>query len=292
MLALSAEGTLPKVDYAIFADTGWEPKAVYDHLDRLEKEIARPAGIPIFRVSSGNIRNDALDPDHRFASMPLHILNKDGRAGMTRRQCTGEYKIKPIKKKVRELLGYPYPTRIPKGVFVEQWVGISTDEFHRAKDADVKYMRNRHPLITDMNWSRSDCIRYLTSRGLASTPKSSCLGCPFHGNAQWRHIRDESPEEWQDVVEFDAAIRKGNARANASGNRLLGQAFLHRSRVPLAEAPIDHVTAAEWAARQHQLGDGETPDVDEAEHGVADGCSPWACRGEVEPVQGDFGLAS
>ncbi|MFE6031627.1 hypothetical protein ACFQ6A_39325, partial [Streptomyces niveus] len=50
MLALSAEGTIPRVDYAIFADTGWEPKAVYDHLDRLEKEIAGPAGIPIFRV--------------------------------------------------------------------------------------------------------------------------------------------------------------------------------------------------------------------------------------------------
>lgn len=294
MLALSAEGILPRVDYAIFADTGWEPKAVYDHLDRLEREVAEPAGIPILRVSSGNIRIDALDPDHRFASMPLHILNKDGRAGMTRRQCTGEYKIKPIKKKVRELLGYPYPTRIPKDVFVEQWVGISTDEFHRAKDADVKYMRNRHPLITDMNWSRSDCIRYLTSRGLADTPKSSCLGCPFHGNAQWRHIRDTSPEEWRDVVEFDAAIRQGNARANATGNRLLGEAFLHRSRVPLSEAPIDHVTAAEWAARQRELDDGQEPEVDEAELGVADGCSPWACRGDAEsqPVQGDFGLAS
>jgi hypothetical protein len=31
-------------------------------------------------------------------------------------RSTGEYKIKPIKKKVRELLGYPYPIRIPKGV--------------------------------------------------------------------------------------------------------------------------------------------------------------------------------
>lgn len=45
---------------------------------------------------------------------------------MTRRQRTGEYKIKPIKKKVREILDYPYPTRVPKGVFVEQWVGISS----------------------------------------------------------------------------------------------------------------------------------------------------------------------
>jgi hypothetical protein len=241
----------------------------------------------VLRVSAGNIRDDALDPNRRFASMPLYILNQDGKQGMTRRQCTGEYKIKPIKKKVRELLGYPYPQHIPKGVFVEQWIGISTDEFHRAKDADVRYMRNVHPLI-DLGWSRSDCVRYLTSLGFADTPKSSCLGCPFHGNAQWRHIRDTSPEEWQDVVAFDAAIRKGNARANAAGNRLLGQAFLHRSRVPLDEAPIDHVTAAERAALQ-----GEPADAEELEHGVTDGCSPWACRGDTEaPMQDDFGLAS
>ncbi|WP_408992095.1 hypothetical protein [Streptomyces sp. 1268] len=293
MLALSARGVLPKADAAIFADTGWEPRSVYRHLDRLEKEIAEPAGIPIFRVSAGNIRDDALDPHHRFASMPLYILNQDGRPGMTRRQCTGEYKIKPIKKKVRELLGYPYPARIPRDVCVEQWVGISTDEFHRAKDSDVKYMRNRHPLI-ELDWSRSDCVRYLTSLGLADTPKSSCLGCPFHGNAQWRSIRDEYPEEWEDVVDFDARIREGNARANAFGNRLLGQAFLHRSRVPLSEAPIDHVTAAEWAARQQEVDENNGPvDPEELERGVADGCSPWSCRGsEPEPVRDDFGLAS
>ncbi|MFD8351470.1 hypothetical protein ACFV1X_21335 [Streptomyces coelicoflavus] len=290
MLALSTQGLLPKVDYAIFADTGWEPRAVYSHLDRLERDIAGPAGIPILRVSSGNIRADALNPDRRFASMPLYVLNKDGKPGMTRRQCTGEYKIKPIKKKVREILGYPYPARIPKDVFAEQWVGISTDEFHRAKDADVKYMRNRHPLI-DMGWSRSDCVRYLTSLGLADTPKSSCLGCPFHGNAQWRSIRDNSPKEWEDVVAFDAAIRKGNARANATGNRLLGEAFLHRSRVPLSEAPIDHVTASEWAAMQQEL-TADGPDLEEWEQGVVDGCSPWACRGETDQMQGDFGLAS
>lgn len=286
LLALSAEGTLPKVDYAIFADTGWEPQAVYAHLDRLEREIAAPAGIPVLRVSISNIRDDALDPQHRFASMPLHILNQDGKAGMTRRQCTGEYKIKPIKKQVRELLGYPYPARIPREVFVEQWVGISTDEFHRAKDADVKYMRNRHPLI-DLGWSRADCVRYLSSLNLADTPKSSCLGCPFHGNAQWRHIRDTSPAEWADVVAFDAAIRQGNARANAGGNRLLGEAFLHRSRVPLDEAPIDHVTPSERAALA--LG---ADDADELENGVVDGCSPWACRGDADAVQDDFGLAA
>ncbi|MEV3857017.1 hypothetical protein AB0J38_22135 [Streptomyces sp. NPDC050095] len=215
--------------------------------------------------------------------------------GMTRtsevQRSTGEYKVKPIKKQVRALLGYPYPKRVPKDVFVEQWVGISTDEFHRAKDSDVAYMRNRHPLISDMDWSRSDCLRYLSSIGLDSTPKSSCLGCPYHGNAQWRHIRDTSPAEWQDVVAFDAAIRKGNARATAQGRPLLGTAYLHCSRVPLGKAPIDHVTAAEWAARQQQLD--QTPvDADEAEQGVVGGCSPWTCRGDSLPSQNEFDLAS
>ncbi|MFD4829143.1 hypothetical protein ACFWPV_04685 [Streptomyces uncialis] len=92
------------------------------------------------------------------------------------------------------------------------------------------------------------------------------------------------------MVAFDAAIRQGNARANASGSPLLGQAFLHRSRVPLSEAPIDHVTAAERAARRQDL-DSAGPDADELETGVADGCSPWARR-EPGPEQGDFGLAA
>ncbi|MEE1829302.1 hypothetical protein PUT24_00010, partial [Streptomyces sp. SP17KL33] len=106
-----------------------------------------------------------------------------------------------------------------------------------------------HPLIA-LGWTRTDCTRYLSSIGLDNTPKSSCLGCPFHGNAQWRNIRAISPGDWADVVAFDAAIRQGNARAYASGNPLLGEAFLHRSRIPLSQAPIDHVTAAERAAMQ------------------------------------------
>ncbi len=116
------------------------------------------------------------------------------------------------------------------------------------------------------------------------------LGCPFHGNAQWRHIRDTSPSEWADVVEFDAAIRQGNARANASGSRLRGEAFLHRSRLPLSQAPIDYVTATERAARRASSDEDE---ADVLENGVEDGCSPWACRGDAGALTQDgFGLAT
>ncbi|MFF3313360.1 hypothetical protein [Streptomyces sp. NPDC002952] len=88
-------------------------------------------------------------------------------------------------------------------------------------------------------------------------------------------MRDERPKEWADAVAFDAAIRNGNARATAEGSPLNGEAFLHRSCLPLADAPIDHVTRGEWAARQTDV-------FDSAADAEADsrGCSPWVCRGE------------
>jgi hypothetical protein len=267
---LACEGVIPPFDAAIFADTGWEPDRVYRHLYLLKQHGAQVGGPWIHQVSSGNIRNDALDPAHRFASMPLYVKNRDGSDGMARRQCTSEYKLKPIKAKVRELLGYVHPTPVPRGVHAEVAIGISTDEIGRLRDSDVRYMRNVFPLI-DLGMSRKDCQRYLKERGWGNVPKSACIGCPFHGNRQWRELRDDHPDEWADAVDFDAAIRNGSARANAAGKDLRGSMFLHRSRVPLDQAPIDRVTRREWSDRQGDL-------FDEVEDGDVDGCSPWTCR--------------
>lgn len=272
---LAADGVIDTFDCAIFADTGWEPAAVYAHLDKLEAEVLGPAGIPLHRVSSGNIRADALDPAHRFASMPLFVRNHDGGDGMARRQCTSEYKLKPIKAKVRQLLGYAHPTPVPRGVVAEQAIGISTDEIGRARDSGIGYLRSVFPLI-DLGMSRADCERYLRSRGWGSVEKSACIGCPFHGNAQWRHIRDNAPDEWADAVAFDHAIRNGSARANAAGKELRGQMYLHRSRLPLNQAPIDRVTAHEWRQMQPTIDDAIADQ--QMEDGDPDGCSPWSCR--------------
>jgi hypothetical protein len=114
LVLLAATGRIPTFDAAIFADTGWEPVAVYRHLHRLAR-IADAAGIPVVRVSRGHIRRDALDPAHRFASMPLYTLGPNGERGMARRQCTSEYKIRPIKAEVRRRLGYPHPKRVVTG---------------------------------------------------------------------------------------------------------------------------------------------------------------------------------
>lgn len=279
---LIRDGKLPPIDGAIFADTGWEPQAVYAHLDRMEAELYKPLGIPLYRVSNGNIRADALNPETRGASMPLFVKNPDETEGMVRRQCTKEYKVQPIKRHVRELLGYPHPKPIPKGIYAEQLVGISTDEVHRAKDSGIRYSVNTFPLL-ELELSRRDCLRILHAAGWETTPKSACIGCPFHGNAAWRRLRDDHPDEWDDAVDFDAQIRGGSAHAAAKGHGLRGTAFLHRSRLPLAQAPIDHATRAENNAAQLSI----TDLVADIEAGVdidayefEQGCGPWSCRSD------------
>lgn len=89
-------------------------------------------------------------------------------------------------------------------------------------------------------------------------------------------MRDNRPEEWADAVDFDRQIRSGNARGNANGKPLLGEAYLHRSRLPLDQAPIDRVTGHEWKSRQTDVF-GQIADA-ELEDGDPDGCSPWSCR--------------
>lgn len=273
---LACEGRIGPFDVAIFADTRWEPGTVQAHLARLKAFGGR---VPILDVSAGNIRDDALDPARNFVAMPLYFRTDDGTTGMGQRQCTNQYKLVPIKRQVRDLLGYPHPTRIPAGVYVDMAIGISADEVWRASDSGRNYLHNVFPLLHldgsasgRLGWSRKDCQRYLRSRGWTEVPKSACIGCPLHGNTQWRDLRDNHPADWADAVAFDKAIR--DARPGV-------QQFLHRSLLPLDEAPIDRVTAREWRRRQVDVFDAV---ADQAlEDGDPDGCGPWACR-SGEPV--------
>jgi len=122
--------------------------------------------------------------------------------------------------------------------------------------------------------SRSDCEAINRAAGLDAV-KSACIGCPYHGNRQWRQMRDERPDEWADAVAFDAAIRGGSDRASASS-------YLHRSRVPLDCAPIDKRPWTEWRERQVDLLDElAAADIEAAwadEDREITGCGPHTCR--------------
>ena len=231
MSLMATEGLIkPMPDFAIFADTGWEPQSVYRHLDWLEGQIP----FPIQRVSNGNIRDDILagtnSTGQQFTSIPAFVNSANGKGSIIKRQCTREYKLTPIETGLRDLLGMGYRQAVPKGVFVELWIGISRDEIIRMKPSRSPWVRHYWPLI-DLGMTRSDCKIWFEEKFPGRTlPRSACIGCPYHTDSEWEEMQNLDPESWADAVFVDAALRS-TARAERFG----GEMYLHSSKMPLAE---------------------------------------------------------
>jgi hypothetical protein len=227
LLLMACHGEIfPKPRYAIFADTGWEPKKVYKHLEWLKEESSK-YGIEVIVTSNGNIRDDLRDAvihGTRVASLPFFVKNKDGTVGMVNRQCTDEYKIKPVRAKIKDLLGVNKSSEIKEPVHL--WRGITIDEIERVKPSNVKWIVHEHPLI-DLKMSRADCIAWMKRKGYPEPPISSCIGCPFHSDRMWLDIKRNDPEAWKQAVDIDRLIKGLPA--------IDGKAFLHRSCKPLDE---------------------------------------------------------
>ena len=230
-----------RFDLAVFADTGEEPAAVYAHLEYL-----RSLGTPeIWVRSAGRLGDDLVhgrnSTGQRFVSIPAFTKDGNGRVGMVRRQCRAEYKIAVVNRTLRrELLGLKPRQRIPAGVVLHQYFGISTDEAGRAERAKKRFEGVRHtvphwPLI-EMCWSRRDCEAYLTDKLPHETPKSSCVFCPYKTNQNWRLLKQTDPDGWARAVEVDAALRD---EASVCRRGFRYELFVHRSCVPLGVVDFD-----------------------------------------------------
>lgn len=224
LLLMALKGEINNVipDYIIFSNTGWEPQKVYDWLTKIGTYIKKEFNKEIIITSGGNIRDEIMkNSKNGFISMPVYT--KDG--GMGFRQCTREYKITPINKKIRELLGYQPYKRVKEMVHI--WKGISIDEYQRAKPMRDKWQTAEHPLIEVLEMDRQDCIEYVEREGLGTPPRSSCSGCPFNNKARWLEIRND-PTSWADVVMMDRKLREVNPNT-----------FLHNSKQPLEDVIFD-----------------------------------------------------
>ena len=237
------EGDLPRPDLIIFADTGNEPDHVYRQLDQLDSGL-KLIGSKIEYVTAGDMVAD-IYKNGRFAAIPLFVLQNipiEGygikavktKRGRQKRQCTREYKITPIERRIRlELLDRGLARQqkdgriyINAGVMVESWLGISTDEAERIKPSRTKWIEHRYPLI-DLRMSRRDCINWLDDHGRPVPNKSSCKICPYHDD---RYYAEMDLNELAEVVEFDRDLRNGRLRLSENMNV---QLFLHQRCIPL-----------------------------------------------------------
>jgi len=221
---MAANGEIEMPDFAIFADVQAEPESVYVWLDWLEKQLP----YPVFRITRGNLAEQALiiktsknGNQYQKHAPPAFILDEDtGEFGIMMRQCTSDFKIDPIRKKLRELGG--------KQTGVEQWLGISLDEAQRMKPSRDKWITNRWPLI-EKRFTRYQCLQWMQEKGYPTPPRSSCSFCPYHSPAEWLRLKKEEPDSFDSAVAFERNFQI--SMSHVSGFR--GKPFLHRSCQPL-----------------------------------------------------------
>lgn len=220
LAAMSVLGEIEPIDFAIHADTTHERTATYAFAKRWTPWLEE-RGMRVVTVQPKQAR--VLDLSiTKIMSIPIPAFTLSGNShGQVQRQCTGDWKIAPIRRYIQSVrMGQP----------VEQWIGISLDEFQRMKPSDVKYITNRWPLV-EKRMTRYDCQLWLERHGLEIPTRSACVFCPFHSRAEWRDIRDNAPDDWAKAVEVDSAIRKARPPYDL---------FVNVQRRPLAECDLSN----------------------------------------------------
>lgn len=198
MLINALEGKFKFIpDYAVFSDTGCEPRYVYEYLEWLKKYCKEKYNFEITTVSAGNLQNDIIDylngKKDRVAMIPLRLEDD----GMVQRQCTYDYKIAPQRRFLQS---------IRNGKKVRFWIGISLDEIERISESPVKYIEHYFPLV-ESRICIDEIVNYFEVNKLPEPGKSACLICPFHSYEYWSQLRRFQQKEFQKACEFDDAIR-------------------------------------------------------------------------------------
>ena len=220
MLAAAGEIT-PMPDAAIFADTQSEPQTVYDMVEWLTATMP----YPVRTVTAGSVLDSMRSPRRGFVTLPTFI---DG-ASMGKRQCTPNFKVVPIDREIRRLLGLRYRQHWPKEPAVEQWLGISVDEIQRARPSRRPAITMRYPLL-ELGLGRSDLVAWWQANAPSGAPplaKSSCICCPYHARSNWLATLPGDLER--------AAQAEDDMNTALAGDGLEPQ-YLHRRRIPLRQA--------------------------------------------------------
>jgi hypothetical protein len=216
---LVARGDLPTPECVVIADTGREATETWEYLDAHVRPLLASVGVEV-----------EIAPHSLATTTGLYAINGDlllpmftAAGGKLPTLCSNEWKKRVVG---RYLRAKGYGPKKP----VTTWIGMSIDEVERAKPSGVKWQEYAWPLLFDVPMRRDECRQLVRDAGLPDPPKSSCYMCPHRQNHQWRHIRDNYPEDWGRAIAIDRLAREKDER---------GGVYVHRSRVPLEEADID-----------------------------------------------------
>lgn len=192
-----------QIDCILFCDTGLEFPAMYDHLDRLERNIGRP----INRVRSEQSYEYLMfetpvkrKSDTQFAQKYGHIHTGYGWAGPRMRWCTSKLKDGPRERFIRPLR---------EKYEIIEYVGIAADEEYRLRRKRNQAQNHVHPLV-DWDMTETECLQYCYDHGYTwdglyeHFKRVSCWCCPLQSLSELRQLYTHYPELWAKLKDWDS----------------------------------------------------------------------------------------
>ena len=240
-LVLAAQGVIPYRTF-VFANVGdkaespgtikyiadvLKPYAAEHSIEWVDVQRQRRDGTPV----------DLYEELHRpIRSIDIPVRMSNGAPG--NRNCTVEFKIKPIAKWIKR--------NAPSCTLGK---GISTDEPHRATPSrESDGYTSAYPLI-ELGISRNDCLRIVREAGLPQPPKSSCWFCPYKTTDQWITMRREKPKLFAATAELEEMLNRKRAEIGKDAVYISGVGA--RKALPITEAIPDQLGLfPEWIDEQ------------------------------------------
>jgi hypothetical protein len=237
-LLVMAEQNEIQIDEVVFADTGAEHPETYQHIEKVAKPICDRIGISFTTVRMeksvddiSGLTGEQLDRYKQMLSSTSRLKTRTermaahseyhGANGIPKRTvtslrdeiiarrrvpsinpsarwCTSDAKIVPIYK------GFIRPAQ-ERGQYVKPAtaiIGLGYEELTRMYKPHFTEYTVEYPLI-DRKMRRQDCVEYVKRHGYESPPKSGCYFCPFQGVGQWKLLRKEHPDLFEDAMALE-----------------------------------------------------------------------------------------
>lgn len=212
MAVLICAGKLPKPDYAVMTDCGYEKRSTWEYVNTVIGPRLKEAGIELHIIQTLDYTDNRLVDKGDYVLIPAY-RNEGGKVVKLRTACNHLWKVRPVRKWLRE-----------RGVsFCENWLGISAKEAHRMRKPSHKWFTHRYPLV-EMGIDRGQCLWLIGANGWPMPPKTSCVMCPQQDDASWIMMRDNHPDDFARAVEIERELQ--NIDENV---------YLHRSLRPLEQ---------------------------------------------------------
>lgn len=180
---------------AIFADTGFEHKEIYERIEKIEQwcKAFHRLTFKIHKVQQQNANG------HGIKTLPEYIRFRRFYPSFQRRFCTKYFKIDPINDFMKQF----------KDEGVNVMIGLNADEINQRTGSHDLYSFITHSYpLAENGLTRAACIAILKKVDLYPNfppymKRGGCKGCYFKSVKEYTAMSLLNPEEYKDVEDLE-----------------------------------------------------------------------------------------